>query len=297
MIDVALYNHLIDQEEIFRDLLTTYDGLPAIFNQEAPDDQDEKWASGAQYGRIVFAVDMREDPERAASGSLMVDIMCKKGFPSPPPEEIEPVVRKLIDGYFFPTENQGVMATQWKTSNSFSVPDQQIAGVTIVFSILAFPLQSTCTDPEPIFLLNEWTKDLYANSYVIGHDSLPIEAWKPSDACPAIYWRVVQTSKCSWIPDTYAVSWRTAVLKCHIMAPSYHEVSNILTDMSYRLSLAKRLPFKDGSPLFTDRNIQTQPGADPLRTGQLTIEGTFGILTPIEQGLPLKSIGRNYDIK
>lgn len=290
MIETSLYNHLLDQEQILGPLLATYDRKPAIFNQEAPDDQDELWESPTQYGRIVFYVDMSKDPERKASGTLMVDIMCEKGGQSPPPEEIEPLVREMIDGYFFPTENQGVMAAQWKSSQSFSEPQKQIAGVTMVFSILAFPIQSTFTDPEPIGLLNSWTKEVYCDSYVIGHDSQPERAWKPTDHSPAIYWRIVHIGNCSWIPDTYGASWLDAQFKCHIMAPSYDVATNIARDMQHRLILAKRLIFDDDSPLMVDRRVSNQPGSDPLLTGQLTVDGTFGILTYISHGDPIKKI-------
>ena len=290
MIETSLYNHLMDQEQILGPLLATYDRKPAIFNQEAPDDQDELWETSTQYGRIVFFVEMSKDPERKASGTLLIDIMCQKGSPSPPPEEIEPIIREMIDGYFFPTENQGAMAVQWKNSQAFSEPKKQIAGVTMMFSILAFPIQSSFTDPEPIGLLNSWTKEVYCESYVIGHDSQPERAWKPTDHSPAIYWRIVHIGNCSWIPDTYGASWLDAQFRCHIMAPSYDVAIDIARDMQHRFVLAKRLVFDDGSPLMIDRRVYIQPGADALRAGQLTVDGTFGILTYIPEKAPIQNI-------
>ena len=97
MIEQALYEHLKARPEL-SERLATYNKVPAVFNQEAPADTDPLWGKGPQYSRIVFAEDIQGDPERTMGGTLVVDIMCKDGdFP----EDLEPLVRELIDGYFF----------------------------------------------------------------------------------------------------------------------------------------------------------------------------------------------------
>lgn len=43
--------------------LATYDDSPAIFNDQAPDDSDRGW-EGNQYGRIIYGLNLKDDPER-----------------------------------------------------------------------------------------------------------------------------------------------------------------------------------------------------------------------------------------
>ena len=58
MIEKALYEHLKSQTEL-TDFLGLYADAPAVFNQEAPADNDPQWGAGPQYSRIVFAVDIQ----------------------------------------------------------------------------------------------------------------------------------------------------------------------------------------------------------------------------------------------
>lgn len=279
MIEEALYSHLQSQD-VLSPFLASYGGNKAIFNQEAPADTDAGWDSDLQYGRIVFAIDTQTDPERGVSATLMVDISCKNG--EQVPEEIEPLVRTAIDGYFF-SQGMTTMAAQWQSSNYFTEPTEKVNGVTMTFTLLAFPKQTTI-EPDPIALINEWTSEeltqiLGVGIRVIGRDELP-DAWKPTNEFPAIYWRIQQTQKCTWIPDTYQCSWLTAVLQGHVLTPD-KDIADIICRLIHNtLTVKKRLIFADNSPLMVDRNIRHTPTADELRTGQISIEGTYGILTP-----------------
>lgn len=290
MIETALLAHLMAQERHLERYLATYCDRMAIFNQEAPADTDTGWEENeSQYGRIVFALDLSDDPERKYSGNLMVDIMCEKDVQEP--EELEPLVRSLIDGYFFST-NEITMAAQWSGSNYFTEPTKKIVGVTLTFGLLAFPVQTT-TEPDPIALFNKWTRDeletiLNSHIRIIGHDIL-IPAWKPTADKPAIYWRMSSIGPCSWIPDTYNCSWQTAVVTGHILAPDQNMSAIIARKISHLLTLKRRLIFDDQAPLMVDRNIRLNLGADPMRTGQITIDATFGLLRIPMPGTPLNN--------
>lgn len=293
MIENALQKHLQAQEDL-KPYLATYAGVMAIFNQKAPADTDKLWGEGSQYGRIVCAVDMKDDPEREIGMTLAVDIMCKDGERNQIPEEIEPIVRPLIDGYFFSTKDI-TLSAKWVNSNYFTEPQNKVCGVTLTFELLAFPLQTT-TDPDPIELINQWTsKELSEISEkqitVIGQDILP-EAWQPTDDKPAIYWRLGIVQKCNWIPDTYNCSWQTATLYGHIMAPSKNVADLLARLIDNTLTIKKRLIFDDNSPLMIDRTIHINPAADPMRAGQISIEATYGILNiPRENKTKIKNIG------
>lgn len=279
MIEAQVREHLIKQEAL-SPYMATYAGAMAVFNQEAPPDTDKGWGSGSQYGRIVFYINMQGDPQRNISGTLGVDLYCEKKS-NQIPEEIEPILRQLIDGYFFSNENVTI-AAQWSTTQYFTDPTEKIVGATLMFDLLDFPNQQT-TDPDPIALINQWTsKDLPAilgipEVRVIGCDVLP-EAWKPTDETPAVYWRLGTIRKCNWIPDTYSCSWETATLHGHIMAQNDATATKIARVIQNTLTIKKRLIFEDMAPLMIDRGIQVNPASDPLRNGQISVEGTYGIL-------------------
>lgn len=272
MIEQALYEHLIAQESLTT-YLTTYNGIPAVFNQEAPADRDALWEDGPQYGRIVFAVDIKGDPERTMGGTLVVDIQCKENMQFP--EEIEPIVRELIHGWFF-SNGTFTAEAQWKTSSYFTQPTDEVTGCTVVFELLAFPLMTTGS-PDVIARINEWTSTIEGLS-VINYDTLPAAAWTPDGTDSAVYWRLVSDDPAVWIPDTFQTIWRTSTIKCHIFSKDHATADAVARDIITQLYTAKRL-MKDGeSPIMVNQRNTIDTGADPLRTGQVTVEATYGII-------------------
>lgn len=278
MIESALYKHLQAQERLLSPYLAIYGGKMAVFNQEAPADTDSGWETQSQYGRLVFAIDLSEDTERKYSGTMAVDVVCEKGKQLP--EEMEPIVRSLIDGYFFSTD-EGTMAAQWSGSNYFTDATEKIIGVTLTFGLLAFPNQLTI-EPDPVRLLNLWSstelkEELGSNLHVIGHDTMK-NAWKPTNEAPAIYWRLTNVNPTAWIPDTLNCSWHTAQISGHILAPDKTVCASITRLIVNMLTMKMRLIFEDQSPLMVDRNIRINLGQDQMRTGQITLDAVYGIL-------------------
>lgn len=278
MIEQALLTHLCAQSEL-TSLITTHAQEPAIFSQEAPADTDPGWAPGPQYGRIVFAVDIQGDPERTIGGVLAVDILCKEGDGGEGeeqtfPEDIEPIIRKLIHGYFF---SNGIftVAAQFKNSNYFTQPKDRVAGCTVAFDLLAFPVLTT-DRLNAIARLNEWTSQI-DGIYVINHDALPDPAWKPGPGESAVYWRCLHVGPSSMIRDRYATIWRTATIKGHIFSEDPATASAVAEDIIFRLYAARRLMKPGEAPIMVDDNNTLDNGADPLRTGQVTVEATYGI--------------------
>lgn len=278
MIETQVRQHLIHQAEL-TPFMATYNGEMAVFNQEAPADTSKGWGDGSQYGRIVFYLDMQDDPQRNISGTMGIDLYCESGKQIP--EEIEPILRSLIDGYFF--SNAFVtISTKWRSTQYFTDPTEKVIGATLIFDILDFPNQLT-TDPDPIKLLNNWTildvPNLIGatNVFVIGKDELPA-AWKPTNEIPAVYWRIGEIKNCSWIPDTYACSWETATIWGHVMAADDSTAVKIARVIQNTLITKRRLIFDDMAPLMIDKNIGTTPANDPMRVGIINIEATYGIL-------------------
>lgn len=272
MIEQALREHLISQAEL-ASFLTTYSGQPAVFNQEAPSDKDELWGTGTKYGRIVFAEDIQGDPERTMGGTLVVDIQCTKEGALP--EDIEPIIRKLINGYFF-SNGTFTVAAQFKNSSYFTEPTDQVIGCTVAFDLLAFP-KLTTSEVDTIARLNEWTSKI-DNLHVINHDTLPAAAWKPQGKDTAVYWRVSQEQPAGWIPDTFQTIWRAAIIKGHVFSEDMATAIAATRSIQTKLYTDKRLLKKGESPIMVNRNNSANDGADPLRTGQITVEATYGII-------------------
>ena len=272
MIEQALCEHLKSQKGLAA-LLASYAGAPAVFNQEAPADQDYYWGKGPQYNRIVFAVDIQGDPERTVGGLLTLDIMCKKDNQAP--EDIEPIVRSLIHGYFF-SNGTFTVAAQFKNSAYFTQPDDQVSGCTLTFDLLAFPVITTSAI-DVVARMNEWCASI-PHVHVINYKPLPAVAWKPSAGESAVYWRKLQVAPAGWIPDTFSTIWRTATLKGHVFSETLAEASDLAEEITLRLHAAKRLLKAGEAPVMVNRRNTADNGADPLRTGQVTVEATYGVI-------------------
>ena len=286
MIEAAVYNHLKAQPELAA-YRATYNSEPAVFNQEAPADTDDLWGPGSQYGRVVFAVDLQGDPERLMGGTMVVDVTCKENEQIP--EEIEPIIRALIHGYFF-SSGTFTVAAQWKNSSYFTQPKDEVTGCTISFDLLGFPVLTTKA-PDVIDRINEWTSKI-EGLHVINHDALPATAWKPTGTESAVYWRLVQDTQAGWIPDTFHTIWRTATIRAHIFSEDIATASTVGRDLIAQLYADKRLIREGESPIMVNQRNALDNGADPLRTGQVTVEATYGIIIYKKQSETISKI--NY---
>lgn len=272
MIEQALHEHLKTQEAL-TPYLATYNGHLAVFNQEAPADVDELWGDGPQYGRVVFAVDLQGDAERTMGGTLIVDILCKEDEQFP--EDIEPIVRNLIHGYFF-SNGTFTVAAQWRNSSPFTEPTDHVTGCTVSFDLLGFPVLTTF-DPDVVARINEWSGNL-DHIHVINYDELPSTAWKPTQGESAVYWRVANDAPAKWIPDTYQTIWRKATLKGHVFSHDNATASSVAREITLRLHAAKRLLRAGETPIMVNQNNTADYGADPLRSGQITVEATYAVI-------------------
>lgn len=281
MIEQALYQHLQEQDSL-RPYLTEYADKMAIFNQDVPADNDPDWAAGQQYGRIVFYVDLKGDPERTMGGSLTLDILCQEGEQFP--DEIEPILRNLIHGYFF-CKKKFVVAAQWLETKPFTDTVNRLTGCTVYFALLAFPVSTYA--PGVISQFNEWSSTI-KGLHIINRDPLPTVAWKPSDGESAVYWRAAREEQCRWIPTTFSTVWMSATVKGYIFSETPAMAAEVANHMKIRLYADKRLR-KGGellrageSPIMVNSKITVDNGADPLKVGQLTVEATYGVVVHFE---------------
>lgn len=284
MFEELLYSHLIECEDLTK-FLTSYNNEPAIFNQKAPDDMDKSWGSNVQYGRAVFYVNMQADSERKISGTVEIDVQLSNAGEI---ETIAETVKKCVDGYFFSGKAETVFA-KWNSTRYVDVADKKITVAAILFTLIAFPNQLT-GNPDPIRLVNEWTRELLPDVKLIGYDTDLPAVWKPSEDSQAVYWRKAKVYPCERISSMSAGDWYTAQMYAHIFTVDM-DVSNALaTVMCKNLNQKKILKFADGTWMRIDNNNQIQPGADELRVGQLSVEGDYCILRPEPDAELLKNI-------
>ncbi len=286
MLDKAIYEHLSGSPELLP-LLTRYAEKPAVFSQEAPADTDPRWDDREQYVRIIFALDVQGDPARAMGGNLVIYIQCVSEKQEP--ESLEPVVRQLVDGYFF-TDNGCTMAAQWVDSRYFTETTEPVCGVALSFSLLAFPLISTVTT-KVTQRVNKWTAESFPELLVINHHTLPV-VWKPKSEKCAVYWRVASVKPARWIPDTYQTVWRTAILKCHVFAPDVSKAALIAQEIIMQMNADRRIWNREDGQIMFGRDDSFDASADALREGQVTVEATFGEIVQRKTGNPLNHI--NY---
>lgn len=284
MIEQALYEHLCSQDQL-SEYLTQYNGSAAVFNQEAPADSDPLWGSGPQYGRIVFAVDIQGDPERTMGGLLSVDIMCKEDEQYP--EDIEPILRPLIHGWFF-SNGTFTVSAQWKNSSYFTEPKDHVTGCTLTFDLLAFPILTT-SDPDVIDRINAWTAVL-EGIHVLNYDALPSSAWRPAEGESAVYWRVMADAPAKWIADNFSTIYRTATLKGHVFSASNAAAGAVSRMIVTKLYSDKRLLKTGESPIMVNQNNQISFGSDPMKTGQISVDATYGIIIVEEPDVVINNI-------
>lgn len=145
---------------------------------------------------------------------------------------------------------------------------------------------------DPVALVNSETKKLLPESKIIAVDSLD-DAWAPTDENPAVYWRLsdVRSDPVMSKYDNWAVSWLQATLQGHAFAPTQTCRNGLVKTLGEALCQGQRIIFPDGSP-FCISSMRIDIGADPLKSGQITITGSYGVLqAQMGGGTPLKSIG------
>lgn len=281
MLGKVIGDYLCTCEQLTK-LLARYADDTAIFQQIAPKDTDELWGK-QHFPRIVYEIDKSGDVERKISGRLFVDVMCSMN--SLPPEDIEKALRELIDGFFFVVDGM-TYAAKWESTDSFDTEaNNKVFGLTVTFSLLAFPRQNTA-EPDTVALMNGWSASFFPAATII-NVSETASVFKPTDERPAIYWSFQGTSA-SPLPSIHFCTWIQANLNMHVIAPSEVVRNSMVTQAVHELARKTRVLFPDKSQYMIHRVLMTT-AADPIRVGQLTVQGSYAL---VEQpsGTPLNNI-------
>lgn len=280
-----IYSRLTKSDDLQRSL-AVYGGQPAVFYLTAPDDKATGWKQRKQYPRIDYAVDLQHNPERKTSGTLTLNIMSAED--GMPPEELEPIVRRLLCGVFLQPDTAPPFALAWARSDAFDQRtdgDGLVAGITVTFDVYAFPTQTT-SDPDPILAMNHYIEQNAPEAFVIGGRKAIEQELIPTATAPAFYFRLesIQLQR-----ETNTVAWMDAVIACHIFAGG-EEVA-WLKSVVDNLALAGEVIMLDHSPMFM-QNLKADSSLDALSTGQLHLYTRFGILRRPSYNHPLNHANR-----
>lgn len=274
-----IYSRLTESDDLQRSL-AVYGKKPAVFYLTAPDDKATGWNQRKQYPRIDYAVDMQHNPERKTSGVLTLNILSTED--GMPPEEMEPIVRRLLCGVFLQPDNAAPFALAWARSDAFDqrTNDGLITGITATFDVYAFPTQTT-SDPDPVLAMNHYIEENAPEVFVIGGRKAIERVLIPSQDSPAFYFRLesIQLQR-----ETNTAAWMDAVIGCHIFAGGAE--TEWLKAFVDNLALAGEVIMLDHSPMFL-QNIKADSSLDALSTGQLHIYARFGILRRPSYNHPL----------
>lgn len=264
-----IYKRLIDTEEITR-LCAEYGGSPAIFDTEAPGDQQPGWNGKTQYPRINIVLDMQANEERSSSGTLIVTIYTERT--SMVILELEAMVKTCFRDLLISPDDGGPYSFAWSRTEPFTLQGN-IIGVEISFDIMEYSGQQT-TDPDPVVALSRYIKAMYPEAVVLGID----RPGNFADAAksPVFYCRIVTMDKANG-HNMNTVAWMDCRIAVHLLCPNKATNLKMISAVTHQLSVDERIIMLDGSPMDIT-GVQLDKQADYLKTGQLYITGRFGIL-------------------
>lgn len=277
-----MYDFLI-HDPVLVEVLARFAGKPAVFYHKSPNDEDENWEKPC-YPRMDFTVNRLADPQRKTAGTVEFSLWVSNECGTQLGEDLDQFLEKrlmfLLHGAFF-TQDGVTTATQWRRSDAFSLTVSkttleastvEVFGLEVCFDLVEFPSQIG-SDPDPVLGVNAWLKREFPSMKVIEFDVLP-PVWKASDDQPAVYCRYggMESSR-----ENYSVCWYLGQFAFHVFADSVTERNRWVKVISEGLRVAGEVVLEDESPMFVQK-LSVRLDGDPLKVGQLTLLGEYGVL-------------------
>ena len=91
-----IYKRLASSEGLAKKL-ATFNGFPAVFSPDPPDESQGGWGCGPQYPMAVYSFDLQANEERHSAGTLLVSLLCQN-TDEIAPEAIEPLEKESSRG-------------------------------------------------------------------------------------------------------------------------------------------------------------------------------------------------------
>lgn len=286
MLEQVISEHL-QSSEVLAAKLAVYDGKPAVFHYKEPADDDPEWQGEARYGRIVFSLQIRDDPSRRKCGSLAVDVLSETDTQRY--KDMEPIVRNCLDGYFFVSNDQ-MISLKWVNKRASK---EFLTGVTMNFQVYSYPVKVSQA-VNPASLMCGWCRGFMENigrtAYYVGTGDPFPAVFRPTAEKPVFYWRLTKIEPCAWLKDMPAADWRTATLQGHVIAPGQsEEEAALVLWLDQAIEKAERITSEELS-LFVSRDDNADLTADSMEKGQLTVKAAYGISPDEEVSEKLQNV-------
>lgn len=265
-----IYEVLLSVPEL-QEHTADYDGKPAIFYQLLPNDKDEKWERW--YPCVSYSVDWRYNAERKTNGYMVVDIYCNNTSEIAPEDLAMGVIRELSE-LFLTEDDKSTYCFLWDNMSSFEVQKKEpvVTGVTVTFDIIAFPNQEASV-PSPVWSVNQFIEVFQPNCVLIGHDTLP-KLLKATKEHPLIY---VSKKDTKLISTSYAMAWIQETLHISVLSSDITETKKWVDALIRDLGIERETTMQNGSP-FLIMQMSESSDTDPLKTGQISLIGEYGVL-------------------
>ena len=266
----------IQEDSKLSGMLAKFDGQSAAFYQAAPPDTDQGW-DAVQYPRLDFTMDWSYNPERQTDGSCQINVWCLNNGTGAVAEDVGDAVRECLRDLFVTDEDGQVYALEWQRTDAFEAGGQDgqplTIGVSLLFDVLAFPSQITM-EPDPVAGLCDYIKSIAPAVLVVGLDTIP-RLCRPTEQQPIVYVRM--SGDMSAMRNSWAVAWMDVTLPVHIFAPGANLRQYLSRNLCNTIALDGECKLRDGSPMLI-RRVALNASANPLRQGQLTVTGRYGVL-------------------
>ena len=273
ILEKLIYKRFISSESLVKNL-ASFNGAPAVFSTEPPDESQDGWCGNIQYPKVIYNFDLKANEERHSAGTLSVSLLCQNTTEITP-EAIEPIVRDCLRDVILKPEGGTPYCFAWAWTDAFTIDEKKgtvIIGSEVRFDILEYTSQET-SDPDPIMAANKYIKELYPECMIMGYDRME-EITEATGKKPIIYCRLVSANKAK---ETNTVVWMDSRIAVHILCPESETRLKIAASITNRISLDGEIIMLDYSPMFI-RQLQVNYKSDYLKDGQIFITGYYGLL-------------------
>lgn len=266
------------ENDVLKEHLAKYDGVPAVFDTEAPPDQEKGWGRKTQYPRCTYVIDMQANEERSSVGTMDVTVYAVNDSML-----ILALTAAIKDSFrdiiLNPEGDDGPYSFAWSRTEGFAIESTNIIGQTIEFDLMEYPKQET-TDPDPQLTVSQFAKDIYPDAVVLGMDR--IGDVTDSSLAPVIYVEIQSLTKTTG-HNMNQVTWFNCEMTIHVLYPVQSDNIKLCAGMTQVFSKAEYLIMDDGSQMDVNR-VQFDRKADYLRSGQITLNGKYGVVktSPLE---------------
>ena len=268
-----IYKRLCSSPDLTK-TLARYNGSPAIFSPEAPDDNMEGWEEEVQYPKIVYSYDLIADEKRQSTGNLTITLLCRNDA-EVMPEHIEVEIIKSLRDVMIMPDNGIPYCFAWSRTERFTIQEKSVdvtIGSEIRFDIIEYPSQIT-TDPDPIWATCRYIKDLYPESVMIGLDRLE-EITEVTKDHPVIYCRLRSMENTG---INFTTAWMDANISIHVICPESDARLGYLSGINMLMATDGEIELQDESPMHI-HYLKMNNATDYLKNGQITFTGKYGAL-------------------